>query len=384
MAVELSRRAFVRTTIVTGAGLAVAGSAWRPGTARAAEAAAVSGEKPLYVFPFLGDIHYDKIEYHDMDWMKQHMPGDIHQVQGYSKVTADFTPGLYKEVAETVRAAKAGGVDVPFVIQVGDLVEGCCGKGELHEQMCHEATAAVEQSDWGVPCLMTKGNHDITGPGAAEVFDKVLLPWMGKQAGTELQTASYVTRHGDDVFVFFDGYKPDVAWLETALEKNRGKRVFFITHMPVVPYDARADWIVYSRDEQRAERAKLLSLMGKYGVIVLSGHLHKYSVLSRKTDAGSFVQLAVCSVIRHAQEKPNHALEGLEAYNADLVKLEPNFSPKSLDARRAILEGEKPFIERYEYADLPGYSMVRVYGDRVEVDVYAGLEPGVWRVRKLV
>ena len=35
----------------------------------------------------------------------------------------------------------------------------------------------------GVPWILAKGNHDITGPGAVEAFDKYYIPAIRRQTG---------------------------------------------------------------------------------------------------------------------------------------------------------------------------------------------------------
>ncbi|HEY2585768.1 MAG TPA: metallophosphoesterase [Tepidisphaeraceae bacterium] len=380
MTTALTRRGFLRRVTISTAALAGATGGGLLSTAARADTAREAHEPPLYAFPFLGDLHYDKLEHHDLDWVQQKMPKDLSQIHGYVRTTEQYTPRLLAEVREQIKASAA---PVPFAIQVGDLVEGLCGSFDLQSKQMNDATAAVDSASWGVPCLMVKGNHDITGPGAPQAFDQVLLPWMSKQAGQDLHTASYFRRQGDDLFVCFDAYKPDLDWLSATLGKNKARLVFFVIHMPVVPYNARADWTIFHTKADAARRERLLALLGKYRAIVLSGHLHKYSLLSRRTDAGPFVQLAVCSVLRHEHETPRQVLENINAYSPDLVKLEPEHAPATSDARREMLKAEKPFIERYEYCDVPGYSMVKVYRDRVDVDVYVGLGEDNWRTRGL-
>lgn len=371
MALEPTRRDFLRSTTIS-ISLATGLSAC------VVRAAGSGGEKPLYAFPFLGDIHYDKLEHHDMDWVSQKMPKDLEQIHGYVRTTEQYTPKLFAEVRDLIKASTT---PVPFAIQVGDLVEGLCGSFELQARQMKDATAAVDNASFGVPCLMVKGNHDITGPGAPAAFEQVLLPWMSKQAGETLSSASYFRREGDDLFVFFDAYKPDLDWLETTLARNKARQVFFVIHMPVVPYNARADWTVFHSKSDAARRERLLSLLGKYRAIVLSGHLHKYSLLSRRTNAGPFVQLAVCSVLRKGHEEPGRVIDGVAGYTPDLVELEPEHSPSTTAARRALLAGEQPWIDRFEYCDVPGYSFVKVYGDRVDIDVFVGLGADRWRTR---
>jgi 3',5'-cyclic AMP phosphodiesterase CpdA len=306
-------------------------------------------------------------------------------MEGYVATTEKYTPKLLAEVRQAVADLKAAGVPVPFVLQIGDLVEGLCGSEALQSLQFRDATAAVDAAAFGVPTLVTKGNHDVTGPGAPAAFDKVLLPWLSKQAGEELRTASYVRRQGDDLFVFFDAYKPDLDWLAKTLEakENKARQVFFAIHPPVVPYNARADWHVFARDNQREKRDKLLSLLGRYRAMVLSGHLHKYSLLTRRTAEGPVAQLAVCSVLRSEREKPKDVLDGVAKYGPDLVDLEPKHAPETAGKRRELLAAEAPLVDRFEYADVAGYAVVKVYRDRVDADLYAGVGQGVWKARPL-
>jgi hypothetical protein len=377
MSTQISRRQFVRVATFGGIGLAGAMAGARFSFGQSTQS---SSEKPLYAFPLLGDIHYDRMEHHDMQWVQAKMAGDLSQIHGYVKATEQYTPRLFAEVSDAVRAQAA---PVPFVIQVGDLVEGLCGSFDLQSQQFRDATAAVEKANMGVPFLVAKGNHDITGPGAPEAFDKVLLPWIGKQAGQDLKRADYVHRHGDDVFVFFDAYKPDLDWLEAALKGNKARQTFFVIHPPVVPYNARSNWHIYPDDARRAERDRLLSLLGSRRAVVLTGHLHKYSILRRRTPTGPIDQLAVCSVVRNDHEKPRQEVEGVAGYTPDLVQQEPKHQPNNVELRRQLLKAEAPFIERFEYADLPGYAIVKVYADRVETDVYAGVGKDLWRQREV-
>lgn len=372
-----SRREFIRFATFTIAGLSTG--------LRGISAAADVAEKPLYAVPFLGDLHFDRWAHHDLDWVKKEKPGDVKQMEGYVHTTEQYTPKLFAEVAAKVKALKSGGVSVPFVLQIGDLVEGLCGNFDLQSLQFRDAIAAVEQSAFGVPTLLVKGNHDITGPGATDAFDKVLLPWVSKQADAELKTANYVRRQGDDLFVFFDAYKPDLDWLEKSLsaKQNAAKHVFFVIHPPVVPYNARSDWHIFSREKQRDQRERLLSLLGRYKAIVLSGHLHKYSLLTRKTSENDIVQLAVCSVLRSEKEQPKDVLDKVDRYGPDLVNLEPKHSPDTVEARRQLLKAEAPSIKHFEYADTAGYSLLNVYANRIDVELYCGIGQPTWKTRHL-
>ncbi|HEX7008843.1 MAG TPA: hypothetical protein VF184_02610, partial [Phycisphaeraceae bacterium] len=184
-----SRREFLLQATLT---LAEAGVALhRPRRALAAP----STDQPLYAFPVLGDIHYDLMAHHDMDWVQREKPHDVRQIEGYVDASTRFTPRFLRSVAAMMREQKA---PVPFVVQVGDFVEGLCGSFDLQAKQFEDAIGVVDDVGFGVPFLITKGNHDITGPGAPEAYDRVLLPWLGKQQDRGLDQASYIVKHDED------------------------------------------------------------------------------------------------------------------------------------------------------------------------------------------
>jgi hypothetical protein len=323
-----------------------------------------------YALVLLGDLHFDKPEHHDMDWVRREKPNDIRQIEGYIASTRDHMPALFSKVRARIAASA---VPVAAVVQIGDFVEGLCGSYDLQALQFRDATAFVERKQLGAPFLLTKGNHDITGPGAKEAFNDVLLPWMSAQAGTPLATANYTWRRGDDLFVFFDAYEPDMAWLESlGAEASAARHVFFVIHPPVVPYNARATWHVFAKPRQQAERERLLAWLGRHHAHVLSGHLHRYAHLLRNTGHGPFGQLAVNSVVREAVVEAENRRAGLDDYGPSLVELEPNFSPDTIDERRALLTAERPHITAYDFARTAGHAVLWVYDDRVEAEVYLG------------
>ena len=82
-------------------------------------------------FLVLGDIHYDLIEDHDMDWLST-KPDDIRQIKEYTVYTKenwDDFMGIVKQKAQTVKPP------LKAIIQVGDLSEGLAGTKEKARQM---------------------------------------------------------------------------------------------------------------------------------------------------------------------------------------------------------------------------------------------------------
>jgi hypothetical protein len=342
-----------------------------------AEPAAGEG---TFSFPLLGDLHFDRLAHHDMEWLKREKANDTRQVENYSRITADIVPGLMTEIGALIAAATA---PVPFVAHVGDFVEGLCGKAELARMQCEEAVACVRAAKFNRPFLITKGNHDVTGPGAAEAYQQVVLPFLRDPMLSDPSGASFAVEHQGALFAFFDSYdRKSLPWFEALLTQRRPDpaqgRLFVIIHQPVVPYTGRL-WHVYERAQDAKDRQRLLDLLGRHRAIVINGHLHKYGLLARKTETGRFVQLSVSSVIGSKDFKPRQVLQGVDQYGPGLLNLEPDFSPTTADHRRDALKAEAPQIDHYEHADAPGYAMVNVTPQRVTADLYVGLGKRLWK-----
>lgn len=334
----------------------------------------------VFSFPLLGDIHYDRLDDHDLAWLKQAHPGDVRQVENYSRITADVLAPLLAEVSSAVRSAKA---PVPFVAQIGDLVEGLCGSPALARKQADEALAAVAEAHFDRPFLMTKRNHDVTGPGAKDVFQEVLLgSFINHPTCSRQHRASFAVEHPTALLAFFDCYDAveSLAWLQSLVTNElRGRQLIVLTHQPVVPYTPRL-WHVFERPADATKRAALLDLLGQHRAIVLNGHLHKYGLLVRETGhGGRFAQLSISSVIASRDAKPKQVVEGKEHYGPGLLELEPDFSPTTAEARAAYLKAEAPRVSHYNYADAAGYAMLHVRGATVTADVYNAVGQDRWR-----
>ncbi len=372
MSPPLTRREFLRTTAT---GLALA-----PVLARAAPPRAFS-------FVLLGDLHFDRLEHHDLAWVEKSHAGDVRQIQDYSRITRELMPRLFGTVRDTVAALKsAPDGRVPFVLHVGDLVEGLCGDEERAVRQNTEALAFVREARLGAPFLFTKGNHDITGPGAPAAFAQVFHPFLTDQAQAvaadagELRSARYTIECGHAQFVFFDAYDAaSLAWFEAVAARRTAEHFFVVVHPPVVPYGARSTWHVFAGEKEKAKREKFLALLGAQRALVLGGHIHKFSAVARTAGRGRFAQLAVSSVVGAAEVTAQMPLSGPADYTGDQIRVEPQFSPETEAARRAVYDAERPFVKAFEYADLPGYAVVSVDGPQVTARIYSGVGRHLWR-----
>ncbi len=380
MNLPLTRRQFIRTT-VNASSLALVPKL------TAASSAGVAAEKS-FSFVLLGDLHFDRLEHHDMEWVRRDKPNDVRQIENYSRITREVTPALLQTVRETIADLnRTPATRVRFVLQAGDLVEGLCGNEALSVRQNTEAIALVQEARLGAPLLFTKGNHDITGPGSVAAYQSVFHPFLTEQAravndtSAAVKSGSYAVEAGSAVFAFFDAYEAGASleWLEALIARRTAQHLFVAVHPPVVPYGARATWNVFAQTREAARREKFLTLLGDQRALVLGGHIHRFTTLSRRAGRGRFAQLALSSVLSAPSAKPKEVLSGVESYNADQIRVEPNFSPTNEPERRAVYDRERIFVDAFEYADLPGYAVVRVAGPKVTVEMFNGTSRELWR-----
>ena len=331
-------------------------------------------------FPLLGDLHFDRLEHHDQAWLAKEHPADVTQVQNYSRITREMTPKLLARVRHSVTALQQAGMSVPFVMQLGDLLEGLCGNEALAARQAREGIDFVREAGFSAPLVMTKGNHDITGPGAADAYQKILLPYLAEANQASIDAANFTRRQGGTLVVFYDAYdKGSLDCFASVLAEARPDRLIVAIHPPVVPYNARSSWHIYSSPRQAEQRQRLLGLLGRQRAIVLCGHLHKYSLLVRRTAEGRFLQLAISSVAASATGAPRDVRSGAGEYQPELVELEPRHAPETVAMRRELLAAERPFIEHFEYADSWGHAVLELNRGRLAAQIYRGLDERPWR-----
>jgi len=332
---------------------------------------------PAYSFAYLGDMHFDKRSHHDFEWVKANKPNDIGQIDNYVMITEQYTPSLLRRIQNSIESSNGR---IKMIVQGGDLTEGLCGSRELQETQFRDAIECIRNHIPKTTFISTKGNHDITGPGAKEAFDSVMLPWLSTECKKQIDSASFYVMKGPDLFVFFDAYHNNsLDWLEKTLSRNKHRHVFVVMHPPAVPYNARSTWHLFSRAKEIDVRERFMNILGANNVIILTAHLHKYVFLARKTSRGTFVQFSINSVISSPKISVRDQLEGIENYGSALVELEPEFTPDSKEERRKLLEDEKPFITHFEYANFPGYAIINVSDTDINADIYTGDSETVWK-----
>ena len=72
-----------------------------------------------------GDLHFDRLEHHDHEWLAREHPGDVSQVENYSRITRELTPRLFARVRESLADADRSKTNVPFVSSSATCSKGC-------------------------------------------------------------------------------------------------------------------------------------------------------------------------------------------------------------------------------------------------------------------
>ncbi len=316
-------------------------------------------------FIVLGDIHYCEDTYYDLEAMLAEKPGDHRQItQTYIPITesnwADQVAAIKKSVDETLPP-------VACIVQLGDMSEGLANREGLADRMAKEVMEVLRGTRMGVPWILTKGNHDITGVGickeeARSAFGKYYTPFIKEQIGSDrVVEGNYTYQTGDILFVVLDAYNREVdqvAFARQALENTTAKYKFVCMHDPAIPATERC-WH-YMKSKPAAERAEFLKVLAQNKAFFLCGHLHRYSVLKRETEWGPIVQVMATSVTNTRRSmKPSYQL-ATDQYGPYLVDWKESYSPSTADQRKATLEEEAKYVSYYKMNNLAGYAVISV------------------------
>lgn len=304
-------------------------------------------------FIFLGDIHYDLIDDHDMEWLDT-KPDDVRQVKEYTQITHDIWPIFSKHLRNV---ALNYPTKVEAVVQLGDISEGLAGSVEKADQMARNLVKGVAAVDMPVPWIIIKGNHDITGPGAVDAFNNHYVPMFQQQLNRkDITSANYAHQIGENLFVAFDPWdrRDDLLeLLEKNLSSSDAKFKFLLVHEPIIPVNERC-WHLYRNDPEKRER--LLEIIAKNRAIVLTAHLHLYSVVKRDTEYGPIIQIMANSVVRDLQRTT--ATKVNTQYGWRLAADRPDWQPETLAQRLKWLDDESKFVTFFKQQELPGYGVL--------------------------
>ena len=317
----------------------------------------------------LGDLHYNLQNDHDLNWLESQAGDLVQESKDYSYYTNKYWDSFMEIVQH-----KALYVTPPAkaVIQTGDLSEGLAGSVDKARQMMNHTAEAINSTQMPVPWIIAKGNHETYGPGANEAYQEYFVPLFRKQTLIQkIRNASY-SYHIDNIQITcLDPWDRDVdmvAFLEKEFSSSKSKYKFVVIHEPVIPVTGYC-WYALNKDEQQRER--LLELIAKYKAIVLCGHLHRYSIVSRQTALGPVVQVMVVSVVKDSTyQKPVNITYD---YGPSLIEGFTDWNPVTIETRKSTLLEESKYVTFFKQTDLPGYAIIKIDDDRerIQLEYYA-------------
>jgi hypothetical protein len=239
------------------------------------------------------------------------------------------------------------------------LSEGLAGSPEKSRQMANNAMKAIEDVKMSVPWIITKGNHDITGPGAPEAFNDIYIPMIRKQTQNQnINSANYSFSFNNIQITCVDPWDKNtdfVEFLDKELSGSGAAIKFVAIHEPVIPVTERC-WHVLRN--QPDKREKLLEVIARNKAIVLCAHLHRYSVVKRETRYGPVVQIMVVSVISDRNYLTPKSV--ITRYGPSLAEDVPSWQPETLNQRKEWLSEESRYVTYYKQTDLPGYAVLKI------------------------
>ena len=337
------------------------------------------GAERSYSVALLGDTHFDSTDrkfYHanythstTVKRYKLHLKEHVRNAEMWAK----RMPSLIKASAASVTP------DTTLVLQMGDLVQGDCGKAEVHKQMLSDAFSTIKGFYGGrLPLVTVVGNHDIRGDipedGALAAFDAWQPPVMTKELGTPVTGTTFSFRRGPDVFIVvdFNAPRPDFTTLKRLLDESVGARwTFLVSHGPVIP-SGSSRWFLYGDVGYEDERRKLRSLLAERNAIILSGHTHCVEYYDCEFPNGRITQFVANSVWSNPSlSTPKVVDDGVAQYGRRCPD-----QKKAVGERKAglkeLVEEYRPFIRDYRFLKAAGHYRMEVSDKRVSVALFCG------------
>ncbi|MBR2625808.1 MAG: metallophosphoesterase [Lentisphaeria bacterium] len=333
-----------------------------------------------YTLVFLGDIHYDREEFHDKEVMqfKEHVPymkGVMNKDGNFSLRNHTFWTTESRNISHKNIALNSAmwEKDVPqildnaavdadknnslYAIQLGDMIHGDCGRLDLHEKNLQGALDEMDKR-FNMPVLTVCGNHDSRGPHGQQAWDNIVLPYLKKHVGNfSPEGTNYYLRIGKDLYYFHDLMKPDLDYMEKVFKENSDVRyTFFISHVLLMPMDRGSFNDILSDDFHR-----LFALLEVRDAIVLCGHTHRISLTDYRNPVNNhrITQFVLNSTVRSPEKQSS-------------------FVPGT-DAKRKIMQPEKFYhdlwknyyagrLETTLHTNGAGFALLRVSDDGVFID----------------
>lgn len=362
----MDRRRFIALSSIGVLGLGMS-KEWNPLYAR------VKRREQDYSMVLLGDTHFDTEPaevYHSnymekVDWLNKVQRKEFKR---NGEMWRERCPRMLDRAAQLIDE------DTRMVLQMGDLVQGDCGKGEVHQMMLSDVLDSFKGKLMGLPFVTVVGNHDIRGTDAKKVYHEFMPKRMSEELGKEIQKTTFSFWVGPDVYIVLDFNNPEDAEVERLLEESKESRYTFVmVHGPLIPWDGKKnEWFFHGSIKDVEKRQHFRRLFAQRNVICLCGHTHHTDLMDWEGDGGRITQLTVNSV----WSKPELGTYTIESEGPEnfgkIVEREKNDDGSPLTAQIDLVNEYRDGLKTYINTLSAGSYKMHVGRKGVYVDFYAG------------
>ena len=327
-----------------------------------------------YSVIILGDTHFDTEPaevYHSnyneqVEWLNRVQRAEFAR---NGEMWRERCPRLVK------RATELADKNTRMVLQMGDLIQGDCGKGEVHQKMLTDVMDNFKGQFGGLPFVTVVGNHDIRGVDALETYHRFMPGRMGQELGKEITKTTFDFWIGPDAYIVVDFNNPDDAEVEKLLEETKDARyTFIVIHGTVLPADCGScRWFYHGSEKDTEIRRHFRRLFAERDAIVLCGHIHRTEFADWYGDGGRITQMTMNSVwSRDELGKYEVTSQGASEYGEmrkKVTALDNGSAPKD---ETALFDEYRPGLKQYSVSPAAGSYKMNVSKSGVSIDFYAG------------
>lgn len=365
---HMDGRQFIRLSAAGLLGLALCG-----GFCLEAKQPEETGE---YSIVILGDTHFDT-EPADVYHSNYNEPVEwLNRVQ---REEFKRNGEMWRELCPRLLNNAAGLIDsnTKMVFQMGDLIQGDCGKGEVHQKMLSDVINHFKRVLGGLPFVTVCGNHDIRGTDARKTYNEYAPKRMSEELGLPVTRTTFSFKIDDDAFIFIDFNSPDDEAIEQCLKETEGSRyTFIVCHAPVFPIDGGScRWFFHggASDKHTEKRRYFRRLFAERNAIVLCGHTHCTEHYDWYGDGGRITQMTMSSVWT-SEELKNYELydDGPQAYGSRNKQAGLLPSGEPVKDESALFEEYREGLRIYTRSKAQGSYKLIVSSDSVRVEFHGG------------
>ena len=330
-----------------------------------------------YQVMLLGDIHFDAKKYHTAP------NGEI--VTRYSESYVGMWQGKSQELLKA--SAKMVNENFPFVIQLGDFVQGYAVTPESLAEMLDESFREVKKFFPKHKMLSIKGNHDVrrqisksvngkVTPVALwehQIYEEAFLPLISGELGRKSIKSNYALTYNNDLFIFYDDFaepqpQTSINFLKKTLDAHPDVRnIFFITHIPLLPCSTfKPGWLLPSY-------LKVMQILAqRRNVIILAGNTHQPSLLQVKVGNNTVTQLVVSSLAcywKHGKDAEISAKGKKQFY--EVLDKRKKQTPNTPAAKKFLDSVEVEKLTIYSKESMQGFAVLKIRDNgSVDAEIY--------------